>query len=487
MLLANRLKVLLSSALLCIPFYAVAESEDVKSNEEAVTFTAYGNQSTEAYEGYYLVPENRNNVNSRNLKIHYVRFPSLADNPGSPIVYLAGGPGGSGIDAAKGPRFALFQALRKHADVIALEQRGTGLSEDVAPCRSSKIMHTNQLWDEQSVSVLYQQAFAECRAFWQEQNADIMGYTTVQNALDIEALRVHLDADKLTLWGISYGSHLALASLKLFPQQIDKMILASAEGLDQTVKLPQRSDVYFTQLQEVIDQQPELHEQFPDVVAMMRRVHAKLDAEPLQLAVAIPQGEPLDFLFQRIHMQMLVSSLIADPGRYIGFFLSVYKDLDEGGTQSLQQMLSLNILNNEPITMRLMPTAMDIASGISTQRLDQVNLQSKQSLLGGMLNFPMPQLAGVYRPLDLGDEFRQGPVSEVPTLLLTGTLDGRTYPVGQMEAVAGLSQLQQVKVINAGHNLFVSSPKVVEVMEEFLTNGTTNTKRIELPLPTLGL
>src|SRR5690606_28539839 len=64
----------------------------------------------------------------RRIRLGYVRFPSTAAQPGPPIIYLAGGPGGSGVDAATGPRFPIFMALRAVADVIAFDQRGTGLS-----------------------------------------------------------------------------------------------------------------------------------------------------------------------------------------------------------------------------------------------------------------------------------------------------------------------------------------------------------------------
>ncbi len=53
----------------------------------------------------------------------------------APAERLAGGPGGSGIAAAAGPRFALLQALRDVADVIVLDQRGTGKSNTAPPCQ----------------------------------------------------------------------------------------------------------------------------------------------------------------------------------------------------------------------------------------------------------------------------------------------------------------------------------------------------------------
>ena len=88
--------------------------------------------------------------------------------------------------------------------------------------------------------------------------------------------------------------------------------------------------------------------------------------------------------------------------------------------------------------------------------------------MGDLLNFPMPHLNKSIKGLDLGDHFRQPKSSSVPVLLLTGTLDGRTYVEGQKQAVAHLDKVTQVKVVNAGHNLFMSSPEVLNTMHQFL-------------------
>ncbi|KKO45365.1 alpha/beta hydrolase [Arsukibacterium ikkense] len=456
-------------------------------NETAMTFTADNGKSTDAYAGSYQVPENRNNPDSRQLTIHYVRFPALHNKPAAPIVYLAGGPGGSGITTAKGRRFELFMALRQHADVIALDQRGTGLSEQVAPCQSSQIMDSAASWNEQTLTALHQQALAECSAFWQAAGADIHGYTTVQNALDINDLRTHLKAEKISLWGISYGSHLALASIKLFGSQLDKVVLASAEGLDQTVKLPQHTDAYFASLQRVIDQQPPLKARYPDIVTTMKSVLQKLEQAPLLVKLTADDGQQTDFLFQKLHLQLLSSMLIADPSRSVALLLELYRSLDHGETEMLQFALKRGFFSNQPITMRIMPTAMDLASGISDGRLQLFTQQSASSLLGGVLNFPMPHLHGQMPQLDLGPSFRQPLSSDVPTLLLSGTLDGRTYLAEQVEAVAGLTRLSQVVVENAGHNLLMASPEVATAILQFLTESQTDISHIALPLPNFGI
>lgn len=91
----------------------------------------------EAEEGWLRVPESRDGGSSRTITIHFVRFRSTAQNPGSPIVYLAGGPGGSGTYSAAGDRFDLFMALREVADVIALDQRGVVFTDPQPDCPGS--------------------------------------------------------------------------------------------------------------------------------------------------------------------------------------------------------------------------------------------------------------------------------------------------------------------------------------------------------------
>ncbi|MFK8012167.1 MAG: alpha/beta hydrolase, partial [Marinicellaceae bacterium] len=80
--------------------------------EKEITFEAKNGQSTIAYEGAFMVPENRNKKDSRLIPIKYVRFPSTGINKNIPIVYLSGGPGGSGIQTAKYRRFPLFMKMR---------------------------------------------------------------------------------------------------------------------------------------------------------------------------------------------------------------------------------------------------------------------------------------------------------------------------------------------------------------------------------------
>jgi pimeloyl-ACP methyl ester carboxylesterase len=476
----------ISGILLCFSLSPLVYANNF-SGEVPIVFTTQDGQTTEAFEGSIKVPENRRKPNSRLISVKYVRFPATGKTNGSPIVYLSGGPGGSGIMTAKIPhfRFPLFMALREFGDVIALDQRGTGASDDTPECISNQHIPMAEVINDETVNEIYRLAAAECLSFWAENEVDVLGYTTLESARDLDDLRQHLKAKQLTLWGISYGSHLAFAALKELPGKIDKVVIASAEGLNQTVKLPADSDAYFAAVQAAINTQEDAKAAYPDLRSLMQRVYNKLLAHPLLLKLPQKDGSTSDLLLQKIHLQLLASAMIADPHRGLAQLLAIFKELNEGRQDTLLAVLKRGMFNNENISFRVMPFAMDIASGITTERLALVNKQAPDSLLGLALNFPMPQLNQVVPGLDLGDDFRAGPVSDVPTLLLSGTLDGRTYIDGQMEAVKGLKNLSKVTVVNAGHNLFMSSPEVTETIKAFLSGDNVSGRSIEVPLPQL--
>lgn len=453
-------------------------------NEKEIQFIS-GEQSVLAYEGTIQVLENRNDKNSRTIPLTYVRFPATGHKNGSPIVYLSGGPGGSGISTAQYPnfRFPLFMALREFGDVIALDQRGTGKSRIVPKCESKQSLPLNELLSNSQVTKAYRAAAKECVEFWKEKGADVLGYTTIQSAHDLNDLRKHLQAEKLTLWGISYGTHLAFTSLKVMDNHIDKLVLASAEGLNQTVKLPVRTDAYFKRLQKAINQQPKAKAEYPDIIGLVKRVNKKLEANPITVTIPKKDQEPVEFLFQKSHMQGVASAMISDPHRYVSMLLQIYSGLDNGITAMLPNVIERAGLMDSKINFDIMSFGMDVASGVTDERLASIKEQASASMVGKMLNFPMPHLNKVIPHLDLGDDFRTKPQSDVPTLLLTGTLDGRTYVKSQYEATAGLSNLTKITVKNAGHNLFMVSPKVTETIKQFLGNKPIEDKEIEFTLP----
>ena len=172
---------------------------------EPYRFEPRSGDAVDAELGTFRVPENRGNPESRFIELSFVRFPATTSDPGPPIVYLAGGPGGSGIDTARGRRFPLFMALRQVGDVIAFDQRGTGMSNSIPFCKAPEVWHTEKPATRETVLPWLASTAEHCAAFWRQQGVDLDGYNTNESADDLEALRRELGAESLRLWSISYG------------------------------------------------------------------------------------------------------------------------------------------------------------------------------------------------------------------------------------------------------------------------------------------
>jgi pimeloyl-ACP methyl ester carboxylesterase len=276
-------RAVLAAAGLALPGIALAQAEP-----GLFRFKGWRGHETDAERGFFEVPEDRRDPGSRRIRLSYVRFPSTASRPGPPIVYLAGGPGGTATGTATGPRFPIFMALREVGDVIAFDQRGTGLSNHIPrrPAPDGPTPPFTRAGLTAHIRSEMQRAWAD----WTRADVAMRGYNTNESADDVEDLRRHLGAEAIHLWGISYGSHLGLAVLKRHGDKVDRVVLASLEGQDQTVKRPARSDLYLQRVDRLMGADAEARRAVPDLPALMRRVHARLDSQPARMTVPRPSA-----------------------------------------------------------------------------------------------------------------------------------------------------------------------------------------------------
>ncbi len=440
-------------------------------------FKGWQGQDTDAERGFFEVPEDRRDPNSRKIRLSYVRFASTAARPGPPIVYLAGGPGGMATRAAGGPRFPIFMALRAVADVIAFDQRGTGLSNHIPERPAST--RPPPPFTQAGLTSYYRTDFQEAWADWTNAGVAMTGYNTEQNADDIDDLRRHLGAEKVDLWGISYGTHLTLSMLKRHGDTVNRVALASLEGQDQTVKRPAAIDALLRQLDGLLAADPAVRAAIPDLPALMRRVHAKLEAAPVRMTATL-DGAPVELRLGGFAIQLMAGGLIANPQTLV-MLPKLYLALDAGQTDVLTPFMGefANILG-----VAGMPEATDLASGISPGRLALVRREAKTAVLGEALNFPMPQLLGAVPGVDLGEGFRSSFRIDHPALLVAGTLDGRTPLSEQDEVAAQFQRKSRVIVENAGHNVFEAHPAVQALLVRFFRGEAVADTRLTLPPPT---
>lgn len=241
----------------------------------------------DAEEGRLLAPENRARPGSRRVELHYVRFPSTSRTPGYPVVYLAGGPGGSGIVTASEDRFGMFMKLREVGDVIALDQRGVRIEPPAFACPGVWEYPLDQPFEPATLAAVVSPYVEACARAWAD-SVDLSAYNTMESAEDLEDLRRALGAERLNLVGISYGTHLALAYVRAHPDRVNRASLHGVEGPDHTWKLPSEIDRVLERVDSAMKADTRLQEVMPSFREALRTLEARL-ATPIAVEVDDPR------------------------------------------------------------------------------------------------------------------------------------------------------------------------------------------------------
>ena len=440
------------------------------------TFTADDGTKVDAELGELAVPENRASAASKTITLRFVRFRSTSQTPGAPIVYLAGGPGSSGLAAARGPRFPLFMALRAFGDVIALDQRGVGKSEPRLDCAETYLVDPSAPLTRESAGRAFREPASQCLAGLRAKGIDPAAYNTAESAHDLDDLRAALGAPKATLWAISYGTHLALAALKAHGAGIERVILAGVEPLDATEKLPSDQQ----RLLEELARRAAEAKVHADLLGALASLARTLDEKPR----AVPLVHPLtkqkaELVLGKGDLQVVVAQMLTGPETF-NALPDLVTRLEAGDWTALALASARWRTGKLPSAMSI---AMDCASGASEARRKRIAEEKGRTLLGDAVNMPFPEVcAGLGIP-ELGDAFRAPVRSDVPALLISGTLDGRTPPGNAEEIVKTLPNAVSLVIEGAGHSdpLFLSSPKILETMQRFLRGEKLAASRAEAP------
>jgi pimeloyl-ACP methyl ester carboxylesterase len=186
--------------------------------------------------GYLTVPENYAEPNGTQIRlaVAIARHPSGNPEP-DPIVYLEGGPGGSPLEFLYLTFNTQYQALfETNRDIVIFDQRGIGYSEPALDCPEMQALNIELLDYELDGATLTQDeldtllvdSLMACGETLSVDN-DLSAYNSASNAADVESLRMALGYEQINLWGISYGTRLALTIMRDYPDGIRSVVIDS--------------------------------------------------------------------------------------------------------------------------------------------------------------------------------------------------------------------------------------------------------------------
>jgi len=226
--------------------------------------------------GKLIVPENRLTGKGRTISVRFVVIPATIKHPApDPVVYFAGGPGGSAVAEISSERPDLA-SLNVSRDLVFIEQRGTGRSSPLT-CPAFP--------DLSSGPARLRAAVQSCLAHL---HGDLRFYTTAMYADDVNQVLADLHYAKVNLMGISYGTAVEQVFALRHPDRVRTITMQSGSPLDVHVieRAPGNSQLALDYVISRCESQLACHHAFPHLPAEWAGLWASLGKSPWILPAA---------------------------------------------------------------------------------------------------------------------------------------------------------------------------------------------------------
>jgi pimeloyl-ACP methyl ester carboxylesterase len=401
------------------------------------------------------------------------------------VVALAGGPGQAAIPLAQAAAKVLAPALGTR-DLLVFDQRGTGASGPLA-CSS--------LEGGEALGSIGQ-AFESCaRQIGRRRGS----YTTQESVADIEAVRQASGYQKLVLFGVSYGTKVALEYAERYPQNVEALVLDSVVPSD-------RSDPFslatFAAMRPVLDElcaNRACAGITSDPLADLARLARSLRRHALSGFVYDGSGHRHRATLSNVDLLDLIEAGDLNPALRALLPASVQSALRGDPDPLLRlNLLSKGLIPNLPGTplgssggidealfvdttceetalpwQRAAPPQTRLEEGLGALRAlpasafypFDASTAWANSVLPGCARWP--NVAGPPPPAD-------GPLPSAPTLILSGAQDLRTPTSGAESVAARIAGAQLVVVPYTGHSVLGTDlgDCARTAVKEFFSSGT---------------
>ncbi|GLQ48188.1 cysteine proteinase [Dyella lipolytica] len=404
--------------------------------------------TAEAWCTVFEVPENRDDPQSRRigLKLAIARSDAQVPEPDMAVL-LAGGPGEAATESwvIEAPAFA---EVRKHHDVLLLDQRGTGGSNPLS-CKKAEDAadETTFTLDLDKVRKNVAACLAEVK-----QKADPRYYTTTIAAQDLEDVRKALGSPTFDLIGVSYGTRMAQQYLVHYPDSVRSVVLDSAVpnqavlGEDFAANLDNALKKNFAGCIAVAA----CKQRFGDSMQTLYQLRDALRANPHTVSFRDPQTyetveRPLSefslasvvrmFAYEPETAALLPLSINAAAHGDVGPLLGQAKLLNGDLRGDMNNGMSMSVICSEDADL-LQPRPQDQNAILGNHLVDAIKAQCDVWPHG-------------IRPADFHAPLK----SDKPILILSGEFDPVTPPSYGEQILPGLTNGRQLIFKGQGHSL----------------------------------
>jgi len=437
--------------------------------------------------GFLTVPENRQTSGGRKIRIAVAEAKSTSPHPNpDPLVWLVGGPGGSGLAVAPTVVKAGIAADR---NIIFVDQRGTGHSDPLLGCpevdaflvQAAGLAPTDPATGAKDIA-----ATKACHDRLAAAGYDLSSYNTSENAADLADLRTALGIKQWNLYSVSYGVDLALQLVHDYPQGIRSMILDSVQPPQGNIAKqgwPNAAMGYRATF-DACAAQPACNTAFPNLQSEFTATVNRLTQHPLTVTVPDPStGQSTNVVFDGYTLANLPVALSLSPTSGPPLVPALVHHLAAGdGTLAATALLGTVTASSQLPGL----TGYGLTYGVfCAEAVPFTNPGQAQTAGARALPSLPPQVLSLVAqiPRLFGDcaAWNVRPASpavlapvhsNLPALLLTGTLDAVTPPAQAKLAAQTLPNSRVVQIPGLGHGVRGTSPCVNAVMGSFLDQPT---------------
>jgi pimeloyl-ACP methyl ester carboxylesterase len=434
--------------------------------------------------GYLTVLEERSQPGGPTIRLPVAIFRTSSTTPApDPVVYLAGGPGGAAFKNAP-LLFQVFAPFLQHRDLIIFDQRGTGQAEPALECPEYTALLYEQLDEQlapQAAIEAEASALLRCRERLAASGVNLAAYTSAASAADVNDLRLALGYSQWNLLGISYGTRLALTTMRDYPAGIRSVILDSSYPLqvDLYSSLPENMHRVLSTLFAGCAADPACRAAYPDLETTFYALVSRLQASPVLLPVANPTtGQVEQVLVDGSRLLALTFQMLYNQETLV-LLPRMIQDASQENYVTMSLLLALQISLIEEISMGM---------HYSVQCSEEVFFTSADQLRAAVDAFPRLQpyfqssLGGTAALLPFCESWRTQPPpawenapvqSDIPTLVLAGQYDPITPPAWGQLAAQSLSNSYVYTFPGLAHGISPTGGCAADVIRAFLAAPTS--------------
>lgn len=429
--------------------------------------------------GYLIVPEDRSRP-EKTIRLHVAIFAGESSNPApDPVVYLDGGPGGDALEAVPFTFEDNFGPLLADRDVILFDQRGTGYSEPSLACpevtEADLAIIDEVLPADEKIGIALT-ANAACYDRLIADGVNLTAYNSVENAADVHDLRIALGYNEWNLYGISYGTKLAMTTMRDHPEGIRSVVLDSSYPLpvSLTEDFPENAARAFGVFFAGCAADAACNEAYPELENVFYNLAAVLNEEPITVsATNFFTGDKYDAAVDgSVLMATLFQSLYS--AEIIPILPQMITDTGAGDTQLLGLLISNNLTNQDFFSVG-MYTSVQCHEEVGFDALENVVAEvDKYPQLADLLEDP----AYDFLLCDLWDSGTADAMeneavhSDIPTLIQAGEYDPITPPAWGTLAASTLSNSYFFEYPGLGHGAGISGDCPQGMLMAFLNDPT---------------